>query len=144
MVRARMIGTVFALAALAVTGCSADPTEGAAPERTAAESSAPSPSEHDGAEEPPNVEDEPTTIEVTIDGQQITPNGKRIEVAVGEPMRFRVKSDRAGELHVHSNPEQTLDYPKGTSTSELTIDNPGIVDVEGHESETVIVQLEVR
>jgi hypothetical protein len=44
---------------------------------------------------------------------------------------------------VHSSPEQEIEFDKGTSTKELTIDQPGIVDVEDHALEQVIVQLEV-
>jgi hypothetical protein len=44
---------------------------------------------------------------------------------------------------VHSTPEQEIAFEKGTTTEKLTIDKPGIVDVEDHELEQVIVQLEV-
>ena len=45
---------------------------------------------------------------------------------------------------MHSDPEQTLDYDEGTSTVEIEpIDQPGVVDVESHDLDVVIVQLEV-
>jgi len=40
-------------------------------------------------------------------------------------------------------PEQEIEFDKGTSTKKLTIDQPGIVDVEDHALGQVIVQLEV-
>jgi hypothetical protein len=54
-----------------------------------------------------------------------------------------VDSDRAGELHVHSSPEQVLAFPAGRSTQDLVIDAPGSVQVEDHESEVVVAIIEV-
>jgi hypothetical protein len=45
---------------------------------------------------------------------------------------------------VHSDPEQTIDYKAGTTTASLTIDRPGVVEVERHEPEALVLQLEVR
>ena len=45
---------------------------------------------------------------------------------------------------MHSDPEQELEYDEGTSTVEIEpIEQPGVVDVESHDLEAVIVQLEV-
>jgi len=89
--------------------------------------------------------DEPLTISVTISGDQITPNGDRVDVAVGQPIVLDVTADAPGEIHVHSDPEQELEYSAGHSTVEIDpIDKPGVVDVESHALEVTIVQLEVR
>lgn len=96
-------------------------------------------------------EDEPTdsgttspdTIEITFTGDSVTPNGERVEVKRGEEVTFVVKADEPGELHVHTSPEQELPYDAGTTTLELTIDEPGVVDVESHDLEVIVVQLEV-
>lgn len=85
-----------------------------------------------------------TQIDITIEGDTVTPNGERVDVKAGEPIELVVKADKAGELHVHTNPEQELTYGAGTTTLKLTIDEPGVVDVEVHELDTVVVQLEVR
>jgi hypothetical protein len=82
-------------------------------------------------------------IAVTVHGDQVTPNGKRLKVGVGEPVTITVNSDRAGELHVHSTPEQELKYRKGKTTLKVTVDKPGIVDIEDHIADVVVVQLEV-
>ena len=58
-------------------------------------------------------------------------------------MTLNIDADTSGEIHVHSSPEQEIKFDKGTSTKKLTIDQPGIVDVEDHALEQVIVQLEV-
>ena len=84
------------------------------------------------------------TIDVTIEGDSVTPNGDRVEVQVGQPIELVVKTDAEGEIHVHSDPEQELEYGSGTTTlKEFTIDKPGIVEVESHALEKTIVQLEV-
>jgi multidrug efflux pump subunit AcrA (membrane-fusion protein) len=82
-------------------------------------------------------------VEVTVEGATVTPNGKRVEAAVGEPVTVRVTSDRAGELHVHATPEQTLPFGNGRTTVQITIDQPGLVDVEEHEADLVVLQLQV-
>lgn len=89
-------------------------------------------------------EDGPRSIEITFAHGSVTPDGERVEVEAGEPIELVVKSDEPGELHVHSTPEQELEYGAGTTTLQLTLDRPGVVDVESHHPEAVVVQLEVR
>jgi hypothetical protein len=83
------------------------------------------------------------TIHVTFKGDSVTPNGDRVKVALNRPVVFEINADKAGEIHVHSSPEQHIDYPAGTSTKKITIDKPGVVDVESHALDKTIVQLEV-
>lgn len=84
------------------------------------------------------------TINITFTGNSVTPNGERVEVAVDQPIELVVKAEEAGEIHVHSTPEQELTYGAGTTTLKLTISKPGIIDVESHDLEQTIVQLEVH
>ena len=85
------------------------------------------------------------TINVTIEGDDMTPNGDRVEVEVGQPIELVVKADAEGEIHVHSDPEHEFEYAEGTTTLKaFTIDKPGVVEVESHELEKLIVQLEVE
>ena len=95
---------------------------------------------------PDDSTDLPTkTVDVTIEGDSVTPNGDRVEVKVGQPIQLVVKADAEGEIHVHSDPEQELEYGSGTTTLKpFTIDKPGIVEVESHALEKTIVQLEVK
>lgn len=83
-------------------------------------------------------------VEVTITGTQISPMGERVKVERGQPVTFEITADRAGELHVHSTPEQSLAFEEGTVEREITLDQPGIVEVESHDPDLVLVQLEVR
>jgi len=83
-------------------------------------------------------------IDVTFTGDSVTPNGEKVEVGVGQKIELHVTADAPGEIHVHSTPEQELEYDQGTTDLTLTIDKPGLVDVESHALEKTIVQLEVR
>jgi len=82
-------------------------------------------------------------VHITIKNGKVTPHGDRVKAKVGQPVTLHIDADTAGEIHVHSSPEQEITFDKGTSTKKLTIDQPGIVDVEDHALEQVIVQLEV-
>lgn len=84
-----------------------------------------------------------TTIDITIKNGKVTPHGDRVKAKLGQPVTLNIDADTAGEIHVHATPEQEIKFEKGTSTKKLTIDQPGIVDVEDHALDQVIVQLEV-
>ena len=87
---------------------------------------------------------EPKVIKVTFDGDSVTPNGERVEVSTGQDIELEITADEPGEIHVHSSPEQELEYEAGESEVTIKgIDQPGTVDVESHSLEKVIVQLEV-
>ena len=84
------------------------------------------------------------TLTVTREGDEFTPNGERVELAVAQTLVLTIDADEAGELHVHSTPEQEIEYDAGTSEHEIVIDRPGVVEVESHEPDVVLLQLEVR
>jgi hypothetical protein len=84
----------------------------------------------------------PTSVTLTFEGGE-APAPERLEVGVDEEVEIVVKSDTEGSLHVHTEPEQELDYGPGTTTLKLTIDQPGVVEVESHELEATVLQLEV-
>jgi hypothetical protein len=146
------LGATLLMATPALTGCGSDDSSaGDEPSATAsasqsasasAETPTPSPTESPaGTEtsEPPSG----TTIDISIQGGKVDPSGERVKAEVGEPVTLNIDAEKAGELHVHSTPEQEIAFPAGRSTKKLTIDQPGIVDVEDHELEQVIVQLQV-
>ena len=84
-----------------------------------------------------------TTVDITIKNGKVTPHGDRVKAEVGKPVTLKIDADVSGEIHVHSTPEQQIKFDKGSSTKKLTINTPGIVDVEDHALEAVIVQLQV-
>ncbi|MEP7736301.1 hypothetical protein ABKW28_01480 [Nocardioides sp. 31GB23] len=99
-----------------------------------------------GSDEPETgspTSEEPTAIEITVEDGTITPKGDRIEVGVGEEVTFTVTSDAAGQVHVHSTPETSFSYEEGTTEETLTFERPGVVEVEAHDPDQLIVQLEV-
>ncbi|HJR37215.1 MAG TPA: hypothetical protein VJ819_02420 [Nocardioidaceae bacterium] len=145
--RRALAGTAVAI--LVLTGCGSTGAGSEATDSSELEESAastPSATEEPSTEPSPQPSAEPSDddgIEVEIEGGEISPNGKRVKVDVGEPVTLEVESDRPGEFHVHSTPEQTIAFGKGETTVEITIDTPGVVDVEEHEAGIVVLQLEV-
>lgn len=87
---------------------------------------------------------EPQAIELTITDDEIAPMGERVNVKAGEPITFEITADHEGSVHVHSDPEHSLDYSDGTTTHEITLDRPGIVEVEIHDPDVILVQLAVN
>ena len=126
---ARLAPVVLVLAA-GLTACGGDDADPPAP----TSSSSPSASS-DG---------DSVAVEVTREGDTFTPNGERVEMEVGQTLVLTIDADAAGELHVHSTPEQEVAYEAGTSEHEITIDRPGVVEVESHDPDIIVLQLEVR
>ena len=84
-------------------------------------------------------------IAINIEGTSLTPNGDRVSVKIGQPIQFVVTSDAEGEIHVHSNPEKELTYNKGTTILELgSFDRAGVIEVESHSLDKLIVSLQVQ
>ena len=135
-------------ATLALTGCSDDPPDTAGSSNHSDHSGSPSShSQHSGSPAPstqpsPTRAPAGTTVDITIKGGKIIPNGDRVTAKVGRPITLKIDADTAGEIHVHSTPERKIAYAPGTSTKTLTIDQPGIVDVEDHGLGQVIVQIQ--
>lgn len=144
-----MIGVAIALA-ITMSSCGTDD----APETTLNPSSTSAASDEPGMTTPPSsgpktappasAEPQGPIVEVTISGDRVDTPGTRVEAKAGEPVTFAITSDRSGELHVHSSPEQTPGFDIGQSDVQVTIERPGLIEVEEHESGELIVQLEVR
>ena len=131
--------------ALALTACgSADTPADEAASDSPSPSAVSSPTESAmESEEPAEPEPEGTVVDITIEGDTVEPNGDQVKVPLGEPVTLAVTSDRAGELHVHSSPEQEVAFKRGRTRIELTFERPGVVEVEDHDSGKVIVELQV-
>lgn len=83
-------------------------------------------------------------VEVMIEDGEARSPVERVEVDAGEQVELVVMADSAGELHVHADPERKITYEFGTTTFALQVDRPGLVEVELHHSDQLLVQLEVR
>jgi hypothetical protein len=141
------------VAALLLAGCGGndsgaedEPAGGTTSEAPASTPSEPETSETEESEEPEDSKPLPQGpfADIKLEGDKASPNGERIKLGVGEKLTLRIDSDRPGELHVHSTPEQEISFPAGQSEKRLVIEQPGVVDVEEHESGLVLLQLEVR
>jgi len=92
-----------------------------------------------------NSSEDPVVVEITFKDGDVTPSGDRVDVDLGQPVELKVTADEPGEIHVHSDPEHEFEYDEGTQTlDQFEIDRPGLVVVESHTLDKVIVQLEVK
>jgi hypothetical protein len=149
----RTLIAVTAVATLTLTGCGgsdsdADTGSTSTPDASSSPSASESASESATASAKPSPSKTPpaemTTVEVTIQGGSVTPVAQQVEIGVGETLALNIDSDRVGELHVHATPEQTFAIRPGRSTAEVTLDKPGQVDIEEHESGALLVRALVR
>ncbi|MGC1851585.1 MAG: hypothetical protein WA687_04010 [Solirubrobacterales bacterium] len=69
---------------------------------------------------------------------------QELEYDAGEQIRFRVRSDRADEVHVHGYDIEQEIPAGGTATLSFPADIEGIFEVELHESEAQIAELRVN
>lgn len=140
--------TVTAALTAALSGCASDPEPATPSSASTSESTSPTPAGSPSAssKEKPTPKETPESgpeLVVTISGSEVSPNAEVISVDTDEPLLVRFTSDRPGELHVHSKPEQVLEFPAGKSEQELVIETPGLVEIEEHETGAVVAQLKV-
>ena len=127
-------------AALLVAACggSQDGGEAAPPSPSA---STISPSEMTDQQRPADR----LTIDISIEGGNVTPTNARLQGKLGEPIVLRVNSDGADELHVHSVPEHTFRVePTPGQMFQFTVDVPGNVDIELHDLNRLIASVQVQ
>ncbi|WP_340539857.1 hypothetical protein [Nocardioides sp. GXZ039] len=87
---------------------------------------------------------ETKVVDITLKDGVVTPDGGRIEVGVNQPVDLVVTSDVAGELHLHSSPEQTLPFEAGENDPiKLQFDRPGIIELELHEPASPVAEFQV-
>ena len=84
-----------------------------------------------------------TVVDISVTKSSVTPTGGTASVGVGKPVTFRITATVAGEIHVHSSPEQHIDFPVGTSKVTLIFNVPGTIEVEDHALNRQIVQIQV-
>lgn len=85
-------------------------------------------------------------VTIVIKDGAVTPQGKRINVEVGQNVTLNVTSDVADEIHVHSTPEHEFKIKAGATNKKFTfvVKNPGQIAVESHHLDVTILQLVVR
>jgi hypothetical protein len=124
------------LLGLALTGCGG--TTGPA---SSAGSSAPPPAV--GSTGPAT---ETITLDITISGGRVTPNGQKIDARVGQRVVEHVTSDVDDEVHAHTGGDgYELEVKAGTpATGGFTLTTPGSFEVESHGTGKIIAILNVR
>jgi hypothetical protein len=86
------------------------------------------------------------TINIEIAGGKTVPNGKKIDVRVGQRVILNVTSDIDDEIHAHlgeKSYELVVQAGRPTKGS-FTLDSPGSFEVESHHLEKIIVILNTR
>jgi hypothetical protein len=84
-------------------------------------------------------------IHITFEGGKVTPIAEQVDVNIGDQVVLDITADVAGEIHVHSTPEQHIDYPVGHSQEPLAaLEIPGQIEVESHALEKTILTLVVH
>ncbi|MFD7072935.1 hypothetical protein ACFV9G_01890 [Nocardioides sp. NPDC059952] len=138
--------TVTLALALAACGSTAEDAAPTAEPTDATTSVTPSAATSSGAPASPTPEstDLGPLLTVDINGKDVSPNAEEIDLGAGEKLLVEVDSDRAGELHVHSAPEQFIEFAAGATNTELVVNTPGTVEVEDHETSAVVAIIEVR
>lgn len=130
------------LLAASLAACSSDESDPAAERTPKAASSSPADPTATTTGPRAEVPGGPSLV-VRIDGDAVSPNAAELDLGRGDPLTLRIAADRDGELHVHSRPEQYVEFEAGSSVHELVIDAPGTVEVEEHESGVVVAVLKV-
>lgn len=134
----RALGIVAAVALLA-TGCGGS-------KDTDSEPSTPGQSTVGASDmsEQPRPTDR-VTIDITIEGGEVTPTNAQVQAKVNEPIVLRVNSDAADELHVHSVPDHTFAVaPKPGQQFQFSVEVPGNVEIELHELNRVVATVQVQ
>lgn len=158
LVGRRLAGAVVAAAlpGLALSGCTNPPPGTATPAPTPEVTSAtPSATPSAGPTDTPTPSPTPSvttpaadqvTIDITIAGGQVSPNGSKVAVTVGQKVVLNVTSDEHDEIHAHTSGDGfTLDVPAGKKvTGSFTLTSPGSYEVESHHLAKTIVILNAR
>ena len=86
-------------------------------------------------------------VDITIADGKVTPNGEKVDVAVGQEVELNVTSDADDEIHAHTDDADGygLEVKAGVpTTGRFTVASAGSFEVESHHLEKIIVILNVR
>jgi plastocyanin len=133
-----LVAVMFAASACA-SGDGASTTPSTSPSATGSESATTG-----VASGEPNPAADVVEITVSVRDGKVTPKPHRVDVKLGNTIRLQVTSDVDDVLHVHGfDVEEPLEAGR-TTTVELTADQPGLFEVETHETELQLLQIAVR
>lgn len=89
-----------------------------------------------------NAEGTTLSLRVTEDG--ITPNGELVEMAKGQTVNVEIDSDHAGSFHIHSEPEQEIEFGVGKKSYPVSFDSSGKFEMESHDPSLIVAIFVVR
>lgn len=149
--RSAMIGGTVALG-LVLSGCTSnpEPEASASPSATVSSPSEPSSPATSPTSVPPRSPSLDAaytlTINIEIAGGKTVPNGKKIDVRVGQKVILNVISDTDDEIHAHlGEKDYELAVRAGKpAKGSFTLDSRGSFEVESHHLEKTIVILNAR
>jgi Cupredoxin-like domain len=85
-----------------------------------------------------------TEIVVSVKDGKVSPKTHRVKVAKGSPVRILVSSDVDDEVHVHGYDIEREIAAGQSVTIDFTADQTGVFEVETHESDLQLLQLQVQ
>lgn len=139
MTSARRGRALVLLAALLTAGCAAADDDG---DHAGHPSTTPAAAASSAAAAP---DARAVVLEVRLAGGAVTPADTRVDVAVGQPVELVVDSDTTDVLHVHSSPDHSFPVAAGSGQRfRFTVDVPGRVEIELHDSGRTVATLFVR
>lgn len=139
-----LLAAVALIAGLVLTACGADTDAGAKSEPTAVTLPSDSATATAGAGESATPQAQGNAVEITVKGDQLTPNAGQVKVKVGDAVDLHITSDRAGELHLHTTPDQHIEFQAGETAATVKLTRPGRIELEEHESGKLLVQFVVQ
>ena len=137
---------VVAALSLGVAGCGDDGGDGDDAGDTETTTTATTPDEPSDSASEPSAEpdDDAVVLDITIADGEVTPAGETVDAKVGQQIELRVDSDAEDALHVHSNPEHEFEVKAADGQDfTFTIEQPGQVEIETHETGVVVAELVV-
>ncbi|MDP9822479.1 hypothetical protein [Nocardioides massiliensis] len=150
----RSAGVLLAAFLLAACGGSAQDSvkEDPAVTESPALQATPSPEAEESPAEDPSPAPEPVSSDgpsevilgIEVAGDSISPNAIKTSLPAGGILTLRITADRSGEFHVHARPESYMQFGPGETTKSVTLENPGMVEIEEHDTGFTIAIIEVR
>jgi plastocyanin len=83
-------------------------------------------------------------IKVSVSNGEVHPADHREDVSVGDTVKLTVSSDRDDMVHVHGVNIEKPVSAGGSVTITFKVTDPGIYEVETHESDLTLLQIEAR
>lgn len=83
------------------------------------------------------------TINVAVRGGQVSGDTGRVEVPLGTPVTLFVTSDVADEIHLHGYDREAPVPAGGVGSISFIATIPGVFEVELHEADLQLLQLQV-